>query len=615
MLTKPTNKYPFVVLLFAIVLCYFNFMKPPVDALSWDVFGYYLYLPAKFIYHDLAVHDRTWLDALLVKYNPTGTLYQASPLENGNYVFKYSMGCAVMYAPFFFIAHLLAEPLGYPADGLSLPYQSALIFGGIIYALIGLYFAGKVLRMFFTDRITSLLLLIIFFSTNYFQLTAFTGVLASHNFLFSLYAMLLYYTIRWHQSHKLWQAVVIGFIIGIVTLIRPTEVVCSLIPLLWGVKDKASFFAKWQVIKQYKLHVAALVGATVLMGLPQVLYWKVITGHYLFYTYNNPGEGLEFLSPYTYKFLFSFRKGWFIYTPVMLLAMGGFYYLYKYKRELFVPIFIFFLIELYIISSWSNWWYAGGSYSSRAMMPAYVVLAFPLGYLLYKVSSSSKLIKGLLASVILLLTVLNLFQTWQFQMGILDGERMTRPYYFAVFGKMQVTDEDRKLLLVNRIYSGEEHLTNESDYTQKILYKNTFDAEVDSASGEKGALVMTEKNQYSPGINLKYKDITRHNHAWLRIKTNVFIPEGFVENPPVLVSSFHHLSLRKNEKAYKYVTKTPKPAELKVGEWNAYALDYLTPEVRSKEDNLKIYFWYAGKQPIKIDDFTIELFEPKVEYE
>ena len=45
-------------------------------ALTWDVFGYYLYLPATFIHDDPGLKDRAWLDEVMAKYDPSATLYQ-----------------------------------------------------------------------------------------------------------------------------------------------------------------------------------------------------------------------------------------------------------------------------------------------------------------------------------------------------------------------------------------------------------------------------------------------------------------------------------------------------------------------------------------------------------
>jgi hypothetical protein len=364
------------------------------------------------------------------------------------------------------------------------------------------------------------------------------------------------------------------------------------------------------LIKQHWGQIASVVVVTILVGVPQLLYWKRFTGHYLFFSYTNPGEGLDFLNPHTYKFLLSFRKGWFIYTPVMLFAIIGFYHLYKYRREIFYPLFLFFVLDVYLMSTWTNWWYADGSYSSRSIMPAYVLLAFPLGYFIQWLKSAGKYIKPAAVTIISLLVLLNLFQTWQFQNGIISKERMTRAYYFSIFGKTSVDAEDEKLLLVNRSTDGFESLTDEENYTHKILYENRFEESiVDSAKGEKGMFVMSEKNQYSPGIDIKYKDLTTHNHAWLRTSVKVMLPDSFAGGEPLLVATFHH-----NEKAYKYMTSEFNKGPKMHPGLNTLTLDYLTPEVRSTNDNVKIYVWYTGKQPILVDDLTIELFEPKVEY-
>ena len=87
--------------------------------ISWDVSGYYLYLPATFIYKDLKNLD--FYNDVRDKYNFTPDFQQAYlHRENGNYVMKYSMGQAIHLAPFFFCAHLYAiNSEIYQADGYS----------------------------------------------------------------------------------------------------------------------------------------------------------------------------------------------------------------------------------------------------------------------------------------------------------------------------------------------------------------------------------------------------------------------------------------------------------------------------------------------------------------
>ena len=134
----------------AVLIC-FNFIyrvasNRMMSTLTWDVFGYYLYLPA-FFYDDPAILNNK--DSLLSKYNPTGSFYQAWKVPNGNYVMKYSCGQAIMYLPAFAVAHVIAKEFNYPVDGMSLPYQVTVNFEGLIVGIIGLWLLRKILKKYF----------------------------------------------------------------------------------------------------------------------------------------------------------------------------------------------------------------------------------------------------------------------------------------------------------------------------------------------------------------------------------------------------------------------------------------------------------------------------------
>ncbi|MFZ4772263.1 MAG: hypothetical protein ACOYLO_18910, partial [Ferruginibacter sp.] len=270
-------------------IVFFRFVYPPVNILSWDVFGYYLYLPATFIYHDLRLTDISWVNQLIDQYQATSTFYQATALPSGGWVMKYSMGMAVLNAPAFFVAHAFSLLAGFKADGFSLPYQYAWAISGLVYTAIGIVMLRKVLLLFFNDKTTGFLLIIIVLGTNYFQLTAFDGYL-SHNYLFTLYTLIVWFTVRWHKQQK-WQfALGLGLSMGIAVIARPSELVCILIPILWGIGSAEGFRQKTNLIKSNLWQILLIVGAAILAGFPQLLYWKYSSGHWLFYSYNNAGE-------------------------------------------------------------------------------------------------------------------------------------------------------------------------------------------------------------------------------------------------------------------------------------------------------------------------------------
>lgn len=598
------RSYNYFIVFICIVLVVTRFSSNIESVLTWDIFGYYLYLPAKFIYKDLAISDQSWLKELMHTYEPSSTLYQLVTIENGNAVIKYSSGVAILYAPFFFIAHALAPVLGYPADGLSAPYQLAILIGSLIWAIAGIIVFSKILRHYFDLFTSSILLLLIIFGTNYFQLTAYDGTLHAHNFLFAFYSFIIYFTIKWHNQPNYKYAILLGIAIGFTILIRPSEATSILIPLLWNLHNKESLKEKFNLVKKHIAQVGLMIIFCVLTYLPQLFYWKSVTGNYFFYSYVNSGEGFDFMTPYTLKFLFGFRKGWFIYTPLMIFSVLGFYSLFKRKRSLFYTIFIFCIVNIYIVSSWTCWWYAGGSFSSRSLMPVHSLLAIPLGYFIEDIRLARKSTRYMVSGLFALLVILNLFQTWQWANKILSKERMTQKYYFATFGSIKLNEEAKKLLLVEHT---DGPFTDEQHYSRKILYQNDFNKKepTDFTTDSSGVLKMNEQMPFSPGPDLKYEEITMHDHAWLRSSAKIYIPDTYKDELPVLVVTFNH-----DDVPYKYMTKELPKDKIKYNAWNEVKLDYITPEVRSTKDNVKIYIWQRGKNNVFVDDILVEGFEP-----
>ena len=123
-----------------LILSYVVISVIPHSIISWDIFGYYLYLPFTFIYNDLGLKNIEVVNHIISEYNNTSTFYQALPMQGGNWVMKYPMGMAVLYAPWFFIGHFVAHFSDYKADGFSAPYQFSLLYGSFIYTVIGLLY-------------------------------------------------------------------------------------------------------------------------------------------------------------------------------------------------------------------------------------------------------------------------------------------------------------------------------------------------------------------------------------------------------------------------------------------------------------------------------------------
>lgn len=575
-----------------------RWMYPQRQVLTWDVFGYYLYLPATVIHDDIALRDPVWLEEAMATYAPSATLYQVVDGPDGARVIRYGSGMALLYAPWFCLAHVISGPLGLPADGFSMPYQVSMAVGCLLFSLAGLFVLRQVLLPFFNDRWTATLLLLIALGTNWFQLTAWDGTLLTHSALFTLYGLLLLVTIRWHDKPS-WQAAFgIGAAVGLITLVRPSELVAALIPLLWGLGPADARKAKWQAIRTHGAHILLAALAFVVATAPQLLYWHATTGQWLFYSYMNPGEGFDLATPHLRPFLISFRKGWFVYTPMMILAIGGIIMLRKRIPQAFWAVFLFLLVDLWIVSSWSCWWYAGGSFSARAMVPAYVVMALPLGAFL-QWTWSQQLWRYAVRFVCGAFVILNLFQTWQWTVGIISKERMTKAYYRAVFGRTQVPHGADSLLLVQRPLGAEERLVDERRYTVREVFRANYDDQADSV------LTLHAGSPFSPAFETTFEGLTGKDHAWLRASVRYWVGDTATA-PPSLVIHFEH-----DGGVYKYMARdVVVPADTRQT-WVSFTMDYITPEVRSRHDRVKAYVWNQRGTRMRVDDFVVQVFEPK----
>ena len=449
--------------------------------------------------------------------------------------------------------------------------------------------------------------------TNYLN-QASVGNLLSHNFLFTLVAALVWFTIKWHEKQKTLYIILIGGLSGMITLIRPNEGVCLIIPVLWGIYNKESLKEKIRLIRKNKLQILVAACCFIIILLPQFYYWKKYAGSFIFYSYPNPGEGLDLLSPHISNFLFSFRKGWFVYTPIIIMPVIGLYFLLKKQKQIFWPIFIYSLVSIYLVSSWTCWWYAGGCYSQRAIISLYVLLAIPFGFLIKRINELKFYKKTTIYLILFFFLILNIFQFWQFNKDILKHDGMTAKYYFSILGKTKVPDNAADMLLVDRSVTGIERMTNPEKFNKKIIGIYDF-ATVNSSNRDhyirdsfdstRYCLVMDSSLSFSPGLTIKYKNITGEYYAWIRATVEYKYSKDYKEENSLLVITFDHKG-----GSYKYFTGSLSYSDSTKTIWNKTTFDYQTPEVRSVNDELKVYVWHRGKNRVYIKNLIVEAYDP-----
>lgn len=476
-----------------------------------DPWGYYAYLPATLIHHDLATLDKTV--QVCKEYRPWTHqspdhplgLLEAHALEDGRQVIKYTMGLAFLILPFFLLAHFLALVGGWTADGFSEIYIYCLYLWSLTCSLAGLFVLRAVLGRHFGDILIAWVLMAIGLGTNLLYFAVYNSPMA-HAGLFFLYACLLWLISKFFERPNGWWAVGIGLCCGWITLIRPTEVIVVLLPLLWGL-GQGKFIQRH--IALYGLAMLAFL----LMGLPQMLYWQWLTGDWLYFSYGE--ESFNFLHPRILHGLIGFDNGWLVYTPIMLFGVLGVPWLWQHKR-LFWPFVIFMSLHIYLTYSWWCWNYING-FGSRPMVETYILWAFPMAYFVRFLwrrkwglwFSWATLCGGIW---------LNFFQLWQFDRGILWSEDNNLAYYRASFGKTSVDANDLAAYDLNLLQPNPFKLKRK----QILAYHNFEDSSQYVALSDsvvfagKYAQRVDSTNQYSTELLLQLDQTNIKGGDWLR---------------------------------------------------------------------------------------------------
>ncbi len=393
--------------------------------IAHDVNSYYAYLPMIFIYGDPAMK---FIDDFPEKAQKH---YWVLDTPAGKRAIITSMGLAYLFTPFFLAGHAIAQFTPFAGDEFSAPYKISLIISCLFYLTIGLIFLRKVLRRYFSEGVTAITLVIITFGTNLLHYVTEEPTM-THAFNFSMFSVFIFMTERWFERPGVKNALLTGALAGLITLVRPSNVIVILLLVFWGIASFNDFIARISFYLKRWYLVLLMIMAFIMVWVPQFWYWHYTSGSVLFNTYSSVGAGFFFDNPQIYHTLFSYRKGWFVYTPVMIFIIPGLIFLYRQHRRLFLPILVFLLVNIYVISSWWCWWYGGG-FGLRSFIDSYALMAIPLAAFITWTIKRKQIIKWLLLIFLAGAVYLNVFQVRQYKRGFLHYVSMSKASYWAVF--------------------------------------------------------------------------------------------------------------------------------------------------------------------------------------
>ena len=296
--------------------------------------------------------------------------------------------------------------------------------------MLGLWLLQKLLSNYYNKYVVAIVIVVISIGTNFYNYASNNDLLMSHVYSFFLFAFFLNLVVSWFKQPRILTAIFLGLVLGLIALVRPTNIIIGLALIFYGVNNWSELKMRFSFYLKHFLQVIIILFFAIIVWVPQMIYWKMQVGSYLYFSY--AGESFFWNNPHIFEILFGFRKGLFIYTPLIILSYFGIIFYFKQLKLWRLTLITFIPLNIYIMSCWWCWWY-GGSFGQRPMIDSFPLLAIPMAELINTILNKSKWFIAPLALIFSFFIYLNIFQSFQYEKGLIHYDSMSKEAYFKIF--------------------------------------------------------------------------------------------------------------------------------------------------------------------------------------
>jgi hypothetical protein len=330
-----------------------------------DGVGYYAYVRSALIDHDLHFENE-YLAAnqsfLISHIDAQGRLLPAMFTKTGYVENHFAVGPAILWAPVLFAVHgavLLADHLGahVAADGYSRPYLLAMALTTSCYGFLGLFLSFRITRKYF-DKQWAFLATVGIWMGSSLPIYMYFNPSWSHAHSAFTVSLFLWYWEKTRLKRATGQWVILGLLAGLMGNVYYPNVIFLIFPMLEAVHllrpKQSDSDGRVVPLQELALNCGALGAAFFASLVPTLVTRGIIYGS-PFATGYPPILTWNWKSPVLLKILFSSDHGMFSWTPVLILATVGLFFLMKRDALWGVGCLLTFLAFYYFIASYPDW--------------------------------------------------------------------------------------------------------------------------------------------------------------------------------------------------------------------------------------------------------------------
>ena len=401
---------------------------------SSDEVEYFAYLRSLWFDHDVSFENeyQHFYDAGIAQARGFHETFLERTTEAGRRINFATLGCAILWAPFYALGDLVARALqaaGRPvaADGYSWPYIAAVAYGSAAYGALSLVLATRSARLLggehsALDRMSGPAAAAVWLGTP-LVFYMYIAPPMSHATSACAVAALLY---AWLIVRERWSVggfVVLGILAALVAMVREQDAFFAAAPAL----DLSVHFVRttdWRERMRLLQGVVAGTAAALVAYLPQAFAYMALNGH--LGPSHLVARKMSWTAPHALDVLASPTHGFLMWTPLALLALIGLAWLPGTAPRtraigiVTVSLALAVACQIYVAGSVESWTVAG-AFGQRRFVALSPILVIGLASCLSGVGLQARRVVG---ALVVLLVWWNLGLVVQFGAGLMNRQRL-----------------------------------------------------------------------------------------------------------------------------------------------------------------------------------------------
>ena len=334
-----------------------------------------------------------------------------------------TLGCAILWAPFYAIADVAARAAeaaggGIAADGFSQPYISAIAYGSAFYGFLAIVLSIGAARQVTGHGVAPALMVWAGTPLLFYMYAA-----PPYSHACSAFAVALFVTV-WLRVRREWSPrglATLGAAAALMAMVREQDIFFAVGPAVDWLLNKG------QTTRDKVVAVASAAAAFAVGFLPQHLAYEALNGH--FGPSRLVARKMTWSAPHALDVLFSPEHGFFFWTPLAPLALVGLIVLAwrgvganPDVRRIGACAVLMVAMQVYVSGSVESWTVAG-AFGQRRFLALTILLVLGVATL-WRYASAARTARTALAGYMALAIWWNLAMTAAFGTELMDRQRL-----------------------------------------------------------------------------------------------------------------------------------------------------------------------------------------------